>query len=385
MTESVGSGRKVRWGILATGGIAASFAEDLRELKDDAEIVAVGSRRLESARAFADRFGIPRAYGSWTELADDEGVDVVYVATPHSAHRVAAGLCLRAGRSVLCEKPFTVNAVEARELADLARTHGRFLMEAMWTYCNPVVRRLTELVADGAVGEVRSVHADFGLAGPFDPGHRLLDPALGGGALLDLGVYPVSFAHLLLGEPDEVQAWAHLTEDGVDDNTGMLLGYDSGAMAVLSCSSPPTPRRPRWSPAHGDGSRFRPVSSTRTASCCTARAASPRSSAPRTTVCAGCSTRRPRSCAACARASGSPRWCRWRAASPSCGRSTRSGTGSASATPASTDPRQVSRRPGSPASVTKDAAVVSAAPGVVTESTVLKSARASSASSRTVT
>ncbi|MFF7213672.1 Gfo/Idh/MocA family protein [Streptomyces sp. NPDC008238] len=236
MTESVGSGRKVRWGILATGGIAASFAEDLRELKDDAEIVAVGSRRIESARAFADRFGIPRAYGSWTELADDDGVDVVYVATPHSAHRVAAGLCLRAGRSVLCEKPFTVNAVEARELADLARAHGRFLMEAMWTYCNPVVRRLTELVADGAVGEVRSVHADFGLGGPFEPGHRLLDPALGGGALLDLGVYPVSFAHLLLGEPDEVQAWAHLTEQGVDDNTGMLLGYDSGAMAVLSCS-----------------------------------------------------------------------------------------------------------------------------------------------------
>jgi predicted dehydrogenase len=236
MTESVGSGTKVRWGILATGGIAASFAEDLREMKDDAEIVAVASRSLSSARAFADRFGIPRAYGSWTELADDEGVDVVYVATPHSAHRVAAGLCLRAGRSVLCEKPFTVNAVEARELADLARAHGRFLMEAMWTYCNPVVRRLTELVADGAIGEVRSVHADFGLGGPFAPGHRLLDPALGGGALLDLGVYPVSFAHLLLGEPDEVQAWAHLTPEGVDDNTGMLLGYDNGAMAVLSCS-----------------------------------------------------------------------------------------------------------------------------------------------------
>lgn len=236
MTESVGSGRKVRWGILATGGIAASFAEDLREMKDDAEIVAVGSRSLASARAFADRFGIPRAYGSWTELADDDDVDVVYVATPHSAHRVAAGLCLRAGRAVLCEKPFTVNAVEARELADLARSRGRFLMEAMWTYCNPVVRRLTELVADGAIGEVRSVHADFGLAGPFEPGHRLLDPALGGGALLDLGVYPVSFAHLLLGEPDEVQAWAHLTPEGVDDNTGVLLGYDSGAMAVLSCS-----------------------------------------------------------------------------------------------------------------------------------------------------
>lgn len=338
MTESVGSGRKVRWGILATGGIAASFAEDLREMKDDAEIVAVGSRSLASACAFADRFGIPRAYGSWTELADDDGIDVVYVATPHSAHRVAAGLCLRAGRSVLCEKPFTVNAVEARELADLAKARGLFLMEAMWTYCNPVVRRLTQLVADGAVGEVRSVHADFGLAGPFEPGHRLLDPALGGGALLDLGVYPVSFAHLLLGEPDEVQAWAHLTEHGVDDNTGMLLGYDNGAMAVLSCSL--TADTAQTAVVTGSAGRIEvpPASSTRTASCCTARAASRRSSAPRTTDCAGCSTRRPRSCAACARASVSPRSSRWRAASPSCGRSTRSGTASASATPVRTEP-----------------------------------------------
>jgi predicted dehydrogenase len=227
--------RKIRWGILATGGIAAAFTAELLELKD-AEVVAVASRSDAPARAFAERFAIPRAHGSWTELADDPDVDVVYVATPHSAHRVAAGLCLSAGKAVLCEKSFTVNAVEARELVELARGRGRFLMEAMWMYCNPAIRRLDALVRDGAIGEVRAVHADFGLSGPFDPTHRLRDPAQAGGALLDLGVYPVSFAHLLLGEPDEVQAWARLTEEGVDANTGILLGYDSGAVAVLSCS-----------------------------------------------------------------------------------------------------------------------------------------------------
>ncbi|MEU5614713.1 Gfo/Idh/MocA family protein [Streptomyces sparsogenes] len=225
----------VRWGILATGGIAAAFAADLLEMAD-AEVVAVGSRRPESAKRFAERFGIPRAHGSWAELAADDEVDVVYVATPHSAHRAAAGLCLEAGRAVLCEKPFTLNVREATELVALARTTRRFLMEAMWTYCNPVVRRMTELVRDGAIGEVRSVHADFGLSGSFDPTHRLRDPAQGGGALLDLGVYPVSFAHLLLGEPDEIQAWARLTPEGVDENTGVLLGWDGGAVALLSCS-----------------------------------------------------------------------------------------------------------------------------------------------------
>ncbi|MGY0062343.1 Gfo/Idh/MocA family protein [Streptomyces sp. LZ34] len=225
----------VRWGILATGGIAASFTADLLEMAD-AQVVAVGSRSTESAKRFAERFGIPRAHGSWAELAADEDVDVVYVATPHSAHRVSAGLCLEAGRAVLCEKAFTLNVREAAELIGLARARGSFLMEAMWTYCNPVVRRMAELVRDGAIGEVRTVQADFGLAGPFDAGHRLRDPAQGGGALLDLGVYPVSFAQLLLGEPDDVQARARLTPEGVDENTGILLGWDSGAVALLSCS-----------------------------------------------------------------------------------------------------------------------------------------------------
>ncbi|MDT0435108.1 MULTISPECIES: Gfo/Idh/MocA family protein [Streptomyces] len=227
--------QSVRWGILATGGIAAAFTGALVDLPD-AEVVAVASRTEASAKGFAERFGIPRAYGDWASLAADEDVDVVYVATPHSAHRAAAGLCLEAGRDVLCEKAFTLNAREAGELVALARAHDRFLMEAMWMYCHPLVRRLKALVDDGAIGEIRTVQADFGLAGPFPPSHRLRDPAQGGGALLDLGVYPVSFAQLLLGEPSEVAARAVLSEEGVDLQTGAVLSFDSGALATVHCS-----------------------------------------------------------------------------------------------------------------------------------------------------
>ena len=237
------SPRTLRWGVLATGGIAAAFTRALLSLPGDAEVVAVASRRPETAKAFAERFGIPRAYGSWADLAADDEVDVVYVAGPHSAHREAAGLCLEAGRAVLCEKALTLNSREAQELVALARGRGVFLMEAMWTFCNPLIRHLRTLVADGAIGEVRHVNAALGFCRDLPPEHRLRDPALGGGALLDLGVYPVSFAHLLLGEPDTVEAWAHLTPGGtpgggwgrVDALTGMLLGWNSGALATLTC------------------------------------------------------------------------------------------------------------------------------------------------------
>lgn len=228
-------GERVRWGVLATGGIAATFAADLNRMPD-AELVAVASRTPSAAKSFAERFGIPRAYGDWDSLAADEDVDVVYVATPHSAHRVAAGLCLEGGRAVLCEKAFTMNAREARELVGLARERGTFLMEAMWTYCHPLIRRMKTLVEDGAIGEVHTVQADFAIAGPTDPKHRLRDPHQGGGALLDLGVYPVSFAHLFLGEPTGVQAHSVLTDDGVDLRTGMVLSWDSGAQAMLYCA-----------------------------------------------------------------------------------------------------------------------------------------------------
>jgi predicted dehydrogenase len=223
-----------RWGILATGNIATSFVEDLR-LLPDAEVVAVGSRTPASARAFAERHGIPRAYGSWSEFAADPDVDVVYVATPHAAHHDATMTCLLAGRAVLCEKPFTLDRASSAELIEVARARGVFLMEAMWMRCNPLVLRMLELIADDAIGQVTTVQADFGVAGPFPPEHRLRARALGGGALLDLGVYPISLAHLILGRPDQVRAWARLGPEGVDENTGVLFGYDSGAVAALTC------------------------------------------------------------------------------------------------------------------------------------------------------
>jgi predicted dehydrogenase len=225
----------VRWGILATGGIAAAFAGDLVDIPD-AELVAVGSRSQGAADAFAERFGIDRAYGDWASLAADQDLDVVYVATPHTAHRAAAGMCLEAGRNVLCEKPFTLNLREAEELVALARERGRFLMEGMWTACNPLVRRMRALVDDGAIGEVRTVQADFGLAGPFPVAHRLRDPEQGGGALLDLGVYPIAFAQMLLGEPSRVTAQSVLSPEGVDLQTGAVLGWESGALGLVHCS-----------------------------------------------------------------------------------------------------------------------------------------------------
>ncbi|MET8048431.1 Gfo/Idh/MocA family oxidoreductase [Streptosporangium sp. NPDC005286] len=232
-----------KWGILATGGIAATFTEDLK-LLPDAEVVAVGSRSEESARAFADRYGIPRAHGSWAELAADPDVDIIYVANTQNAHYAAVRTCLEAGKAVLCEKAFTLNRAEAAKLVDLARERGLFLMEAMWMRCVPGIRKLVELVEGGAVGPVDSVHADFSISVSVEPDHRLRDPKLGGGALLDLGVYPISFAHLVLGVPAGVRSWARLTPEGVDENTGVLLGYDSGAVALLSCgitaSSPVT-------------------------------------------------------------------------------------------------------------------------------------------------
>lgn len=227
--------RPVRWGILATGPMAAAFTEDLLRLPD-AAVVAVGSRSEETARAFAERFGIRRAHGSRERLAADPEVDVVYVASPHADHFAATTACLAAGKAVLCEKPFALNAAQAARMAQAAQEHSGFLMEAMWTSLHPLVRRLRDLVGDGAIGDVRAVHADFSTRAPRTEGHRLYDPAAGGGALLDVGVYPVAFAHLFLGPPDDVAAWSHPAPEGVDESTGMVLGHANGAMAVLSCS-----------------------------------------------------------------------------------------------------------------------------------------------------
>jgi predicted dehydrogenase len=225
----------IRWGILGTGWIARVFTEDLLRLPGHV-VAAVGSRALSTAEAFAQRHGIERAYGSYAELAADDQVDVVYVATPHNHHLAHASLCLSAGRPVLVEKPFTTNAADAEQLITLARDRGLFAMEAMWTRFNPVIARLRQLVAEGAIGDVTSIYADFGFASPYDPAHRHWSPDLAGGALLDLGVYPLYFTWMLLGAPDSIQATAAPAPTGVDANTGILLGYASGAVALLHCN-----------------------------------------------------------------------------------------------------------------------------------------------------
>jgi predicted dehydrogenase len=225
--------KPVRWGIMGTGGIAGSFAEDLR-LTDSGTVAAVGSRSRDSADRFADRFGISRRHGSYEDLASDPDIDVVYVATPHPMHHANTLLALEAGKPVLVEKPFTMNAAEARELVAVARERGLFLMEAMWTRFLPHVRRIRELLGD--LGDVVTVIADHGQWFAEDPAFRLFAPELGGGALLDLGIYPVSFASMVLGAPNRVVSLSDPAFTGVDAQTSILLGHASGAQAVLSCT-----------------------------------------------------------------------------------------------------------------------------------------------------
>ena len=225
----------IRWGIIGTGGIARTFAADL-EHTDSGTVAAVGSRRQETADAFGERFGVPTRHDTYEALVEDPDVDVVYVATHHPMHHRDALLALRAGKPVLVEKPFTMNAAEAEELVAEARERGLFLMEAMWTRFLPHVREIRRLLAEGALGEIVTVTADHGQWFAEDPAFRLFAPALGGGALLDLGIYPVSFASMVLGEPSRIVALADPAFTGVDAQTSILLGYESGAHAVLTCT-----------------------------------------------------------------------------------------------------------------------------------------------------
>ncbi|WP_410608460.1 Gfo/Idh/MocA family protein [Amycolatopsis sp. lyj-109] len=223
----------LRWGIMGTGGIAGAFAQDLR-LTGSGVVAAVGSRTADSAGRFADGLSIPTRHSSYEALASDPDVDVVYVATPHPLHHANARLALEAGKPVLVEKPFTMNADEARDLVDLARTKDLFLMEAMWTRFLPHIRHIRELLP--SLGDVVTVAADHGQWFAEDPAFRLFAPELGGGALLDLGIYPMSFASMVLGPPERVAAMATPTFTGVDAQTSMLFGYASGAQALLTCT-----------------------------------------------------------------------------------------------------------------------------------------------------
>jgi predicted dehydrogenase len=228
-------GSQLRWGILGTGGIAHIFVSDLG-LTESGVVSAVGSRSQGAADRFADEFGIEGRHPSYESLVADPGVEVVYVATPHPMHRDNAILALRAGKPVLVEKPFAMNAAEAAEIVTVARASGLFAMEAMWTRFLPHIAVIRNWLARGALGEIVTVTADHGQWFAEDPGFRLFAPELGGGALLDLGVYPVSFASMVLGAPNRIVSLSDPAFTGVDAQTSMVFGYESGAQAVLTCT-----------------------------------------------------------------------------------------------------------------------------------------------------
>ncbi|UNK71871.1 Gfo/Idh/MocA family oxidoreductase [Microbacterium sp. H1-D42] len=225
----------LRWGILATGGIAAAFASDLRTAGLD--LVAVGSRSQESADAFAARFDIPRAHGSYQALVADPDVDIIYVATPHPMHHEDARLALEHGKHALVEKSFTLNRDEAEGLQRLAAEKGLIVMEAMWTRYLPHMVRIREIIAEGTLGEIRAVSADHTQNLPTDLTHRLNAIELGGGALLDLGVYPISFIWDVLGEPATIQATARLIETGADAEVATIMTHAGGAISTSLSSS----------------------------------------------------------------------------------------------------------------------------------------------------
>lgn len=223
---------KFNWGILGPGGIARAFAQDLNFISGHT-IGAVGSRSLENAQKFSAKFG-GTAYGSYEELVTDPSVDAIYVATPHPAHHDNVILALNAGKPVLCEKPFSVNAHEAQSMIDAAARNGVALMEAMWARFLPHYAKVRAIVDSGVLGPILSIHADHGQRLADQGIARLIDPNLAGGALLDLGIYPVSFAHMILGNPSQITSTAVMTEKGVDAQTSMIFSYDSGAQAVLT-------------------------------------------------------------------------------------------------------------------------------------------------------
>lgn len=225
--------RTIRWGILAPGKIAHAFAHGLEEAAG-ADLVAVGSRDGGRADQFARKWSIPRAHGSYAALAADPEIDAVYIASPHSEHEAHTILCLEAGKHVLCEKALAVNAAQAERMIACARDRNLVLMEAMWTRFLPIMVRVRELIAAGAIGDVRMIHADFGFRAAFDPASRLFAPELAGGSLLDVGIYPLNLAFMLCGEPTAIHTTANLGPTGVDEEAAFVLEHAEGRISVLS-------------------------------------------------------------------------------------------------------------------------------------------------------
>ncbi|MEZ5106400.1 MAG: Gfo/Idh/MocA family oxidoreductase [Draconibacterium sp.] len=226
--------KKIKWGIISTGHISKKFATALSILPE-AELAAVASRNMKTAREFADKFNVPKAYSSYEDLANDPEIDVVYIGTPHSFHLENSVLCMRKGKAVLCEKALTINAAEAREMVRVAREENVFLMEAMIPRHIPLVKKVLNWIKDGRIGEVRMVKASRCARREFPPGARQLNPELGGGALLDVGVYVISFASMIFQKPPvEVVGLGHIGNWGSDEQGIAVLKYDNGELADLS-------------------------------------------------------------------------------------------------------------------------------------------------------
>ena len=233
--SQISADRPIRWGFLGAGGIAAAMAADLNHGNN--MLYSVAARDADRAAAFAGSFGATHSYGNYRSVVEDPDVDIVYVATTHPFHHEQALMAINAGKPVLVEKPFTLNAADAREVLTAARDKGVFAMEAVWMRANPLILKAQEIVARGVIGDVVAVHGDFSIKVDFDPTHRLYDLANGGGALLDLGVYPMHFAWLFLGRPDTQQVLGTLSPTGSDATVALQWGYASGATAQLRCAT----------------------------------------------------------------------------------------------------------------------------------------------------
>jgi len=224
-----------RWGILAPGKIAHKFSQGL-QLTSNGKVYAIGSRDAGRANDFAKQYGAEKSYGTYEGLINDPDVDVIYIASPHTFHYQHTKECLAAGKPVLCEKPFTINSKQFRHLMKIAGEKELFMMDALWTRFHPHILKLHELIKEGRLGKIRTLEADFGFYSDFDPESRLFNPDLGGGSLLDIGIYPVFLSLLILGYPKEISAQAYLGKTNIDESLSVSLLYESGAVASLLCS-----------------------------------------------------------------------------------------------------------------------------------------------------
>ena len=224
----------INWGILGLGKIARKFADDLIRVSG-CRLLAAGSRNQSKADDFAAAYQVPFAFGSYEQLVNHDELDVIYIASPHTLHKEHALMALDAGKHVLCEKPFAINVQEVDEMIRVARSKNLFLMEAIWTRFFPFMLKALELVDEGVIGEIKIIEADFGFKAPYEPEGRLYNPQLGGGALLDIGIYPIFLVLALLGPPDEIQAIAHMSNTGIDTATVMNFRWNQGQLANLHC------------------------------------------------------------------------------------------------------------------------------------------------------